>query len=73
MRTFTDLCTTLIWPLRVMVVRLRGDSQNAFGGAYYPLDQERGVGRAIIDWEGEPLTIDVAQFAPRSAHRSAKA
>ncbi len=35
---------------------------NAFGGAYYPLDPERGVGRAIIDWEGEPLTIDVAQF-----------
>ncbi|RPI99650.1 MAG: hypothetical protein EHM39_06135, partial [Chloroflexi bacterium] len=35
---------------------------NAFGGAYYPLDRERGVGRAIINWEGDPLTIDAAQF-----------
>jgi putative nucleotidyltransferase with HDIG domain len=35
---------------------------NAFGGAYYPLDQERGIGRALIDWDGEPITVDVAQF-----------
>src|SRR5690554_2597074 len=35
---------------------------NAFSGAYYPLDAERGVGRAIITWEGAPLTVDVAQF-----------
>ncbi len=35
---------------------------NAFGGAYYPLDQERGVGRALIEWDGEQLTVDIAQF-----------
>jgi poly(A) polymerase len=35
---------------------------NVFGGAYYPLDQDRGVGRALIDWEGARLTVDVAQF-----------
>ena len=35
---------------------------NAFGGAYYPLDHERGVGRALIDWDGEQLAVDVAQF-----------
>jgi poly(A) polymerase len=35
---------------------------NTFGGAYYPLDHERGVGRALIDWDGEQLTVDVAQF-----------
>jgi tRNA nucleotidyltransferase/poly(A) polymerase len=35
---------------------------NAFRGAYYPLDSERGVGRAIISCEGEQITIDVAQF-----------
>jgi poly(A) polymerase len=35
---------------------------NTFGGAYYPLDHERGVGRALIDWDGEQLTIDVARF-----------
>ncbi|HEX3051008.1 MAG TPA: HD domain-containing protein [Aggregatilineaceae bacterium] len=35
---------------------------NHFGGAYYSLDAERGVGRAIISWDGTPLTIDVAQF-----------
>ncbi len=35
---------------------------NAFGGAYYPLDAERGVGRAIIPTEQGPLPVDVAQF-----------
>lgn len=35
---------------------------NAFDGAYYPLDAERGVGRALIPWEGSQLTVDVAQF-----------
>lgn len=35
---------------------------NAFGGAYYPLDRERGVGRALIPWQDGQLTIDVAQF-----------
>jgi len=35
---------------------------NHFGGAYYSLDAERGVGRAIISWDNAPLTIDVAQF-----------
>jgi putative nucleotidyltransferase with HDIG domain len=35
---------------------------NAFNGAYYPLDDERRVGRAIIEWEGLPRTVDVAAF-----------
>lgn len=35
---------------------------NHFQGAYYALDPERRVGRALITWEGEPLTIDVAQL-----------
>lgn len=34
---------------------------NAFGGAYYPLDEERGVGRAIIEFDGERFSIDIAQ------------
>jgi len=34
-----------------------------FGGAYYPLDQERGTGRAVLHEEGgTPLVVDVAQF-----------
>ena len=35
---------------------------NAFKGAYYPLDHDRGVGRAIIPWHNEQIRIDVAQF-----------
>ncbi|MCD4686371.1 MAG: hypothetical protein K8S97_10585, partial [Anaerolineae bacterium] len=35
---------------------------NTFKGAYYSLDRERGVGRALIPWETQQLTIDVAQF-----------
>lgn len=35
---------------------------NVFQGDYYTLDAERGVGRAIIAWEGASLTIDVTQF-----------
>lgn len=35
---------------------------NHFGGDYYSLDAERGVGRALIPWQNGRLTIDVAQF-----------
>ena len=35
---------------------------NALHGAYYSLDPERGVGRALIPWEGAQLVVDVAQF-----------
>ncbi|MBN1201412.1 MAG: HD domain-containing protein [Anaerolineae bacterium] len=35
---------------------------NAFDGAYYPLDAERGVGRALIRWEDAQLTVDTARF-----------
>jgi tRNA nucleotidyltransferase/poly(A) polymerase len=35
---------------------------NRLAGAYYPLDPARGVGRAIVDYEGDHFTIDVAQF-----------
>jgi tRNA nucleotidyltransferase/poly(A) polymerase len=32
-----------------------------FGGAYYPLDNEREVGRAIVEFEGERFILDVAR------------
>ncbi len=35
---------------------------NRFAGDYYPLDRERGVGRALFSWEGTRITIDVARF-----------
>lgn len=35
---------------------------NSMDGAYYPLDAERGVGRALIPWQGAQLIVDVAQF-----------
>ncbi len=38
---------------------------NHFGGAYYPLDPERGVGRALIVCDPhaeETITVDVARF-----------
>jgi tRNA nucleotidyltransferase/poly(A) polymerase len=35
---------------------------NALGGDYYALDSERGVGRALIDWQNKSWTVDVAQF-----------
>ncbi|MBZ0305825.1 MAG: hypothetical protein K8I82_07130, partial [Anaerolineae bacterium] len=33
---------------------------NVFRGNYYALDPERGVGRAIIEFRGDPWVIDVA-------------
>ncbi len=35
---------------------------NTFGGAYYPLDAERGIGRALITYEGIAYEIDVSRF-----------
>ncbi len=35
---------------------------NALRGAYYPLDAERGIGRALVTWEGQELTVDVAKY-----------
>ncbi len=35
---------------------------NKLNGAYYPLDVERGVGRAILDYNGERFNIDIARF-----------
>lgn len=35
---------------------------DALGGAYYPLDAERGVGRALIPWEDDQVVVDVARF-----------
>jgi putative nucleotidyltransferase with HDIG domain len=32
------------------------------GGAYYPLDSERGVGRVIVDRDGRKLTLDFARL-----------
>lgn len=33
---------------------------NLMNGAYYPLDAERGVGRAIVEFQGEKYVVDVA-------------
>lgn len=35
---------------------------NSFKGDYYTLDAERGIGRAIIQFEGERYEIDVSRF-----------
>lgn len=35
---------------------------DAFGGDFFPLDPERGIGRALIDHEGTRYTVDVAQY-----------
>jgi putative nucleotidyltransferase with HDIG domain len=35
---------------------------NHFGGAYYPLDEARGTGRAILAGEAGHLAVDVARF-----------
>lgn len=35
---------------------------DTLGGDYYPLDVERGVGRALIPWEGGQVTVDVARL-----------
>ncbi len=35
---------------------------NTFQGDYYALDPERGIGRAIIQFEGERYEIDVSRF-----------
>jgi poly(A) polymerase len=42
--------------------RIARQIANALGGHYYPLDDERRVGRALVEWEGHKYTIDVAQF-----------
>lgn len=39
---------------------------NVLGGDYYPLDNERKVGRAFITWDEQHYTIDVAQFRGES-------
>lgn len=56
-------------PLRDIDLAVPGDGcplsryiANSFGGAYYVLDRERGVGRALIPWDGVQLTVDVARF-----------
>ena len=56
-------------PLRDIDLAVPGDGcplsryiANSFGGAYYALDRERGVGRALIPWGDAELTVDVAQF-----------
>lgn len=41
---------------------------NTLGGAYYPLDASRGIGRAIIESDGVPFTIDVAQARGPDLH-----
>lgn len=35
---------------------------NQIEGVYYPLDTSRGVGRAIVVWQGKTIVIDVAQY-----------
>lgn len=35
---------------------------NAFNGDYFPLDNERGIGRAIIDYGGERYEVDISRY-----------
>lgn len=35
---------------------------NALQGAYYPVDKERGTGRALAEIDGQSITVDVATF-----------
>ena len=35
---------------------------DSLGGAYYPLDTERGVGRVIVERDGRKLTLDFARL-----------
>ena len=56
-------------PIRDIDLATPGDGRpvarhiaNALGGDYYPLDAERGVGRALIPWEDGQIVVDVAQF-----------
>jgi putative nucleotidyltransferase with HDIG domain len=35
---------------------------DALHGAYYPLDPERGIGRALVRWQGQDISVDVAQY-----------
>lgn len=35
---------------------------NALGGAYYPLDAERGVGRVVLETGDGPVTLDLARL-----------
>jgi putative nucleotidyltransferase with HDIG domain len=41
---------------------------NAFQGDYYPLDNARQVGRALIKFQGEAWTVDVAQLRGATLH-----
>ena len=43
-------------------LRLARRLANHFGGAYYPLDEARGTGRAILEGEAGRLVVDVARF-----------
>ena len=44
-------------------LRLAREMADALGGAFYPLDAERGVGRVVLTGEdGEIQTMDVARF-----------
>ena len=43
-------------------IRLARRIANALGGAFYPLDAERDVGRAIVNADDDRYAIDVAAF-----------
>lgn len=46
--------------------RLARRIADAFKGDYYPLDPERGVGRAMVSYEGAHYSVDVARFRGES-------
>lgn len=35
---------------------------DALGGSYYALDAARGVGRALVPWDGGQIAVDVARY-----------
>ena len=48
-------------------LRLARRLADHFGGAYYPLDEVRGTGRAILYEAGHRLVVDVASFRAGAA------
>jgi tRNA nucleotidyltransferase/poly(A) polymerase len=43
-------------------LRLARRMADHFGGAYYPLDEARGTGRAVLTSGGHRLLVDIAGF-----------
>lgn len=57
------------YPFKDIDLAYRGDGRklakkiaNTLGGKYYELDDQFQVGRALLEWKGEPYIVDVASL-----------